>query len=473
MQQAYLLLYLVLFAWTVYTVARHGIGRAFALCLLPAVLLFNFAQAVQMPLLPNLKSLSIVMYGVCVGLILRPQELRKLRWNWIDTGMVLMLLPVFFTTLMNGGQPLRPGLPPEPASLKLAQRYAMEFGITWLFPYFMARLALQDADGRRIALKALCVLSIGIGLLAAVESSGLRPNGTARALYRLKLNTTTVGQESSMVFKRFGLARAIATAGQQIDLGNVGVLVGTMILVLIPATAASWTRPLHLGGILGAGAMVIGSVSMTSWVAMAVAFVCYFLFTRPGLGRYLVVPILLAQFAFMLAQSSSMLNADNPIDRPGTDVGDSRWIRVKIMQEAWPLVSTAGWLGHGYGADVSKVGIGSVDNSYLLFIIQIGWLGLALWVGLMLIVAVMGARAFGRVTTDSERLPLAAMLAGTLGITFAMYTVFFGFVYAILFACVLGMVSSMCQLLTRQRPAAVSLHGGMPPAYGVIAGGMR
>ena len=474
----YYLLYLVLLAGTVYTMQRHGFGRTFAWCLLPAVLLVNFSKSVTMPLLPNLTSVSIVFYGVMIGLIFRWRELGRLRWNAIDTCMTLILVPIFVTTFMNGAlDPASPINAPTllPGSLKLAQRYTMEFGVNWLFPYFMARMTLQDGAGRKAMLNVLCALSIFMALLTVVESSGLRPNITARTLYRFQLNTTSVGRPDSMVFKRFGLARAIATAGQQIDLGNVGVLVGTMILILIPATDSRWTSPLSVGGILGAGAMVVGSVSLTSWAGMVVAFGCYFLFTRPRLGRYFIVPILLAEFAFMLLQSYSMLNADLGERPEDGGAGDSKWIRVKIIQDAWPVASSAGLFGYGYGVDTRHIGIGSVDNSYLLFVLQVGWLGLLVWVLLLVVVIFKAAKAMSRVQTSTERLPLAAMTGGVLAITFSMYTVFFGFCYAILFGCVIGLLSSMSQMLAGQRAAAVSLHGGaMPHGFPVaMSGPMR
>lgn len=459
----HLVLYLAIFSWTVYVVYRHGIGPAFGLCLLPAVVLVHFAKGVPMPLLPNLSSLSMVFYGTIAGCVLRPQPL-NVRWNLIDTAMCLILIPIFFTTWMNGGQPVVIGGPPDPPSLKLAQRYVTETAVTFLFPYFMARVALQQIDGRKWTLRAACAVAIFVGFLSAVESSGVRPNITARTLGLLQWNTTTNARPASMVFKRFGLARAIATAGQQIDLGNVGVLVGTIILILVPATGAKWTSPLVVGGILGSGAMVVGSVSMTSWAAMVIAVVGYALFTRPQIGKYFVLPVLLACFGFMVYQSYTMISAEYVGDnRPGDAVGDSKYIRYKIMQDAWPIAQDAGFFGYGSGANVSKIGVGSVDNSYLLFVIQTGWLSLVLWVFLFFTIALKGAGALGRVNTPSEQWPLAAMLAGFLGIVFAMYTVFFGFCYAVLFAAVIGMISSMCQMLAGQRQAAVSLHGGMMP----------
>ncbi|MGC4031247.1 MAG: hypothetical protein QM754_05805 [Tepidisphaeraceae bacterium] len=468
----HLIWYAFLFAWTVYTMQRHGIGRTFGLCLIPAVLLFNFAQSINMPLLPNITSLNVVLYGTLAGLVFRPGELRKIRWNFLDTCVVLLVIPVFITTFMNGAQPSTPGGPPEPATLKLAQRYAMEFACAYLFPYFMARIALQDADARRVTLKVLCSLSIFIGVLTAVESSGFRPNVTARTLYQLKLNTTTVGRPSSMVFTRFGMARAIATAGQQIDLGNVGVLVGTMILVLIPATGASWISPLSVGGILGAGAMVFGSVSMTSWFGMGVAFLCYGLFTQRGFGKYFVLPILVLLFGFMVVQTNRMVNEPPVGDRPGTDVGDSTWIRTKIMQDAWPMATDAGAFGMGTGADVSKVGVGSVDNSFLLFMIQFGWVFVALWLLMLFVAAWKGTQLLSRASTTSERLPAAAMVAGVIAITASMYTVYYGFCYANLFTALIGMVAGMWQMMNAPRPAAVSLHGGVPP-HGYAMAGVR
>ncbi|MDB5326648.1 MAG: hypothetical protein JWM57_2217 [Phycisphaerales bacterium] len=449
-------LFLVLFIGAFQSMVRFGVGKTFAYWLLPAVMLFNFAKSLPMPGLPNITANNMVLYGVFCGLPFCWQELRKIRWNILDSASLLVLIPVAITTTMSTGD------------LKLGQRETMETACRWIFPYFMARIAIQDADSRRSILRSVCVMTAVLGLLTAIECK-LKPNMTAR--FFEKLQWSTVANDG--VLTRWGLARAMVTAGQPIDLGCLGVLAGTIILIMLPATGTSWKKPLPLAGILGCGAMVFGSVSNTAWGAMVIAFLGFYLLTRPNLGKLLALPVLLLMLGTMLYLSNGMLNEPYNQERPEGALASSRWIRVKIMQDAWPQASTAGWFGWGAALDTTAIGIGSVDNSYLLFVLQTGWFSLTVWVLMLLIMAIKGSVALARAGPISERAPVAAALSGLLAIVFAMYTVFFGFTYAVMFHIILGMLSTMTQMLARPRMAGVTMQGGMPPhGYAMMQSGM-
>ena len=451
-----LALYAVLIGASMYLVATKGLARAFAWVYVPAILLVNFATSKQMPAIPNLATPTAVGYGCVLGLVLRPSELKKIRWIGLDTMMVLMVIPTFLSTLST-------------VDAWNAYRESMEVAFRWLLPYFFARISLQDADGRRQLLKALAICTVIIGMLAAWEAR-IEPNKTARILSKLQWDKTS----NVEVMYRFGLARAIATAGQPIDLGNCGVLAGTMILVLIPATGMKWNRPVPLIGILGAGAMVFCCVSFTAWIAMFIAFVLYFTFSRPTLGKWIILPTLACEMAGMLLLSYHWLHKVIPDQRPEDPIEASAWIRVRIIQDAWTQCLTSGWFGYAKTLDVTKIGVGSVDNSYLLFIMTTGWFSLAMWAVFMFVVVGTGAIAMKHARTASERLPLAAAIGGTMAVFFAMYTVFFGFAYSILICIVWGFIGTMYQMLVKPRPATAAVPGGYAPqGFPVMMGGAR
>jgi len=446
----------VLFAFlilgTFYTMYRHGFGRAFAWFYLPAILLVNYAKAMNLSGIPNLATPTAVGYGLLMGVFFRWHELRRIRWNLLDTMMVLLLIPQFLSVL---------------ATLDAwnAYRETAEMAFRWLVPYFVARYALQEPEGRRATLRSLAVCAVIIGLCSAWEAR-LEPNKTARILHKLQWDETS----NVMVMYRFGLARAIATAGQPIDLGNTGLIVGAMILILVPATGTSWRSPMAIAGILGAGAMVFFCVSFTAWFSMVLAFLFYFLLSRPGLGKYLVVPILLIEITGMVGISYKWLHTPISEERPEDQLEASKWIRTRIIQDAWSKCIDSGWFGFGKSLDTSDIAVGSVDNSYLLFIMRTGWFSLGAFVVFMLVVAAKGAAALGRAQTASERYPAAAAVAGCLAIFFAMYTVFFGFGYAILFCCLVGMLSTMSEMLAARAPAMTIGYAGAP-TYGTPVGG--
>lgn len=455
-------LYAAIFFFTFYTCYRFGIGRAFAWCMLPVILLVNFAKGGSMPLLPNLNSLNMVLYGVLAALPMRWNDLRVIKWGWLDTVMFLMATPIFITIFITSFDP--------PNDLKLAWRESMEFSCRWLFPYLMAKIALQNAEDRDWALKVLCGLAIVLGLFLAPIEMTFLPNLSARFLERLNWDMTS----NDGILKRWGLARAMITMGQPIDLGNVGVMVGTFILVLTPATGRKWRQPLPFFGVLGAGALVFASISLTAWTATVMCFACYFLLSRASIGKFLVIPILIVEIIALIGITHKLLNADlgpKPVDDPAAS---SAWIRTKIMQDAYPQASTAGVFGYGLRFDADDIGIGSVDNAYLLTLMKTGWYSLILWFVLIVTVAVKGTMALARAQTPSERLPVAAAMSGFLAMVFAMFTVYFGFSYANMWCVLLGMISAMSQMLAaRNQTAAVSLHGGYMPHGYAMAGGMR
>ncbi|HEY0008695.1 MAG TPA: hypothetical protein VGB55_08230, partial [Tepidisphaeraceae bacterium] len=116
--------------------------------------------------------------------------------------------------------------------------------------------------------------------------------------------------------------------------------------------------------------------------------------------------------------------------------------------------------------------------AYILFILQNGWIHLAMWIILALVVGYKGIQLLGKANTPSERIPVAAALAGTIAIFFAMYTVFYGFVYAVLFCVMIGMLGTMTQLFSQRYASAVPVAGARgfaPVSHGALAhaGGRR
>lgn len=453
-----LAMYALMFVASFFLVWRYGVGRMFAYVYLPGLLfLFNIPAKKVIPALPFLTTSTAIGYGSIIGLMLRPDQLRLIRWNVIDTFMVIMVLPVYLAILNSDG-------PWE------AYRDATDYCFVWLLPYFFARIALQDADARPRMLKVLCVSAMIIMLMAAYEAR-LMPNAMPRYLIRFGLTRIL----SQQVLYRWGLARAMATMAQPIDLGNVGVLVGGMILLLTPAAGKKWNHPLPLLGLCAAGGMVFGSVSITAWGALVVALVLYTLFSRPRIGPMLVVPVLAVMAIGMVLFTAHALNVtlgEKPVDDPA---GASQWIRLKIIQDSWPNCSTAGWVGYGSKLDTTNIGVGSVDNAYLLFIMSEGWIALVGWIILAFILAFRGAAALKNARTASERLPVAAGIAGIFAMFYAMYTVFYGFVYATTLCVVFGMLSTMVQMLTtRPKPAPGTFQQaiplGAPPLGGPIGG---
>lgn len=450
-----------IFIWTLFVTLRWGLSRTLAYAYLPAMLFFFLVPPVSLPGIPNLTSATAVGYAASAALLVRYRDLKVIKFNAIDALVLLMLIPPAISVGINTG-----------AWDSISQTGELFF--RWILPYFLARVALPDPVARRHTLWVLCICAILIGFMAAYEAR-LSPYFVSRQLKARGLSAIIGNQQ---VLYRYGLARALVTMGQPIDLGVCGVLVGTMILILTPASGYRIWNRLPLIGLCGAGGMVLFSVSFTAWVAMVVAFGAYAVLSWRKWGAYLTVPMMLALMGSMVYLTDVLLNEQVPYNRPEGDPAElSKWIRVRIVQDSWPIVMESGWFGLGrYGVPVESIGVGSVDNAYLLFIMLNGWTYLVLWGVLALVIAIKGARALSRAAdVPTMRYPMAAALAGTMAVFFAMYTVYYGFVYAVLLCVVFGMLASMTQLFAAYSRATV-LPGPQPvmpihlgtPAAGTI-----
>ncbi len=448
---------LAIFLTALYVALRYGIARTFTYVYVPALLLLFLIPKWDLPGIPNLITPSAVGYAVLLAVPFRWQEFTRIRLNFLDVLIVLMMMPPTLSVFLND-------------SLWDAISRSGDLFFRWVLPYFMGRIAFQDFDARRRLLPVLCTCAIIIGSFAAVEAR-LRPYFVARTMKQVGLANAPVAQ----VFWRFGLARAQVTLGHPIDLGVCGVIVGSMIILLTPITGRKWNELLPLAGVIASGAMVVGAVSFTGFSALLAAFACFFAFRMPRAGPKLVLPAILALGFTITAIMTSMLTAELS-DRPEDKLDESIWIRMKLLQEGWETATNAGLVGQGQYLDTAGIGTGSIDNSYLLFVMQYGWLHLAFWIILALSIGYIGGRTLSLTRTTSERIPVAAACAGLIAVFASMYTVFYGFAYALLFLVLVGFLSSMWQIFsTTARAQAVMPHGFQPvmPPPGAMPRGLR
>lgn len=458
-------LLLVIFLATTLMTLTKGIGQTFVCLFVPVMLFLNLLVPVNLPGIPDLSTETALGYGVMAGCLLalpaRWKEISQLRLNLLDIFILLMMIPPGISVFIND-------------SIWDAISKTGQLFFRWVMPYFLARVAFLNQDARRALLPVLCVSVMVLGFFAAVEAR-LMPYFITRAMEQLNLAKVA----NSQVFYRFGLMRAQTSLGHPIDLGNMGVILGGLIIVLTPIAARRFTHPLVVGGILGAGAMVVGSVSFTGLTAMAAAFFFLFLFSRPRYGAKLVLPAVIGLICFVGLVMSNMLTKPIPEERPTDPLEASVWIRIRIIQEGWEKAINAGLFGEGQYISTEGIGTGSIDNAYILFVMQYGWGYLVLWIVFAILIGWYAGRTLQRTRLPSERFPVAALSACLCAIFLAMYTVYFGFVYAVFFLILVGILSTMYQIFSVLGPGYAPVSSISPvrtlvssgPSYRPLPGG--
>jgi hypothetical protein len=439
---------------------NRGAAITFALLYLPVLLLFSSVRRIGLPGLPDMSSTYAIIYGILAALVLKGGEPMPIKWNIVDTLMITMVgvmvigaiqTDKLWTGVNTGGEQF--------------------FGI--LAPYFLARMAFQSSEARRIALRSCIIAAFVIAFFALIEVR-LRPYFYSRLLKPIGLFTAT----NTMVLHRFGLMRALTTFNHPIDMGNACLLLTGLILIFATTTQVglknNWVR-LGLCAALGSA---FCSLSFTAFMGLFTAIglftmFWYFKFSMRVLPL-VYIGLLLGGLAATVYMNKMKLAQEVPED---SSLNSSLWMRATIVQNCWPFCADAGAFGWGKKIKKEDLDLDSVDNSYLLFVMRRGWLFFAAFMVIPLALTWRGAKAYGRTWSPAQRIPLIAGITTVLAIMVAMFTVWFGFVYSVLWVITMGLVGSIIdKILAAQTVPAYAPRQQMAMGYAqpsmVPAGGM-
>ena len=336
-----------------------------------------------------------------------------------------------------------------------------------------------------MSLRSAQVLAAMVVIIApfALWETRMDPTFYARKIMK-PFGLTTV--DWVLVLKRWGYHRAQASFSHPIDLGIGGAICACLLVVLATTSGRRLTTPWVTAGTGACAVMTLCSLSFTSFVAVAAIGAIFLAARATRLMSLLLLPMSVGVIVAYVMFTAYLVAT--PTERPETEdaAHSSFYMRHVIVQRTWPDARDAGWFGHGPLWKVESTGLFSLDNAYLLFIIQKGWVYFVGFLLLLTAVNIYGGIAVGLVKNGTARTPVAAGVAGLIGTMLGMYTVFFGFVYARLFIILLGLTVTMCQhVFERSRagaferqpeaagPAAPTRRPAPPPRGMVVPMGAR
>src|SRR5581483_10484415 len=116
----------------------------------------------------------------------------------------------------------------------------------------------------------------------------------------------------------------------------------------------------------------------------------------------------------------------------GQTAQDSMFVRAMIIQKSMPFAENTGLFGWGNTIRHSQLALESVDNSYMLFTMRRGFVFLSLFLMIPVVTALRAMKCFKRCKSEMQALPLAVGVSVILGIMAAMFTVWFGFAYSVM-----------------------------------------
>jgi hypothetical protein len=412
------------------TIAR-GPLIAFILVSLPCIFLLPEVPKIDIQLLPDPGAAFGAMYGILIGTLVRGGEPWTIHWNSIDTLVILIAVAKVINSVLT-----------EYVYTGVSSSGAMFLG--WVGPYFLARLAFQSVPARRQALKVV-IFSIAVIAFFTLIETRLYPHFYRQQIHRL-LGLPPLDQ---LAYLRYGFFRADGPFSHPIYLGNACIgLIG--LTAILAATTPGGSRRWWVGGaILAAVFSVATSISYGSYLGLTATVLFYLSMRYWGWVRrnlrWLAIGAVACGFALTLAlrMVSPVVNDSMP------DTERSFRIRVLIIRHSWDFVESAGLFGHGIWIDPTVLQLESVDNSYLLWAMREGWVYLALWLLIPIVLGARASRAFRRTQDPRQREPLVRGLACIFGVMVAMYTVWADWDYVTIWTVLLGFTVSLAECYDR------------------------
>lgn len=401
---------------------------AFMTIYLPAQLLVSSVPAIPIAFWAHISAPHAAIYGCFVGTALAGRRFPSLRLCLLDG----VIVAFYFVVVFSAGY-----VETFHAALNVADNQLME----WVMPYFVARMGFQSEAARSAALRAIFPCLLFLGFFGFIETR-LQPYYLSRTLQNFDLFSGV----NDMVYHRFGFMRAQLTFGHPIDLGNVAlILVGMVPLLAMTTKWGLRNRRVQVAWAISFFLLVI-SISFTGYFGLLAMLAMFAFLKSIKIARYHLAGMAVLIIGAVFIYSTIVLSQTMPPrPAPGDIFASSLWIRKLIIHRGWDMARGSGLLGFGKYIDTTELKLSSVDNAYLLMVLTRGWLTLGIFLLIPVTLGLRVSHAMRSAASQAEVNVLLLAAATVTGIMIAMYTVWFGFVYANLFLVLIGFCATLAE----------------------------
>lgn len=430
-----------------------GLAVAFMCAYIPCEIGFSTTPGIPIAFWPHIAVPHAAIYGLLLGSLLSGRKWPRIRPGLID----LVVLCVLLSMAASAG-----AQKDLHAFFNVFDNQLMDL----FLPYLLARLSFSDERARSAGLRVLIICIFILSFFGFIETR-LNPYLVSHFLKDMGL---WVGL-NSMVYHRFGFMRAMLAFGHPIDLGNVALMwIGIVPILALTSEIGMRKWYVQLAWVCTFFLLVI-AISFTAYFGLLALTGMYLglKYIRPL--RYHLALIAMIGIAGVAIYTSVVLSKKLPDRPPSNDIfAGSLWIRQVIVHRGWAMAKTAGWFGYGQSLDLKVLGLDSVDNSYILMILNYGWLTLSLFLLIPIVLGIRTSRALRRAGNEMEAHPLIIAAATMTGIMISMYTVYFGFVYANIFMLLVAFSATLAEFFLVPRAALAAEPGWEGPAEVGISG---
>ena len=424
----------VIFLFAVAATLSWGAGTALAVVYLPVLILLNMLRELALPGVPDIGAGSAVIYGIMLASGPRIGESMGIRLNLVDLLILALTGSAMITSMIT-------------EHLYTAVSTAGSYFLTFVGPYFLARVAFSSAKNRERALWGI-LFCVPLLVLFAMIEVRFWPHFYMDLLSRFKIYQ----EATDVAMRRYGLFRAQVSFAHPIDFGNASVILLGMLYALAGSTRVGLKNMYVRCALLGMLFCALTSLSFTSYIALAALGSIFFVMRWFKLARSMLVAGVILGIVGGVMVTGWFMTVDSTSREGAGALEGSVRNRALIIQSSLEKVKSAGPFGFGSNLSQEELGIESVDNTYLLLIMRQGWVYMAMWLAIPLVLAWRGGRALKRCVNDNEMRPVVGALATIFAMMVAMYTVWFGFTYALLWMVALGLTVTLMDICLERTP---------------------
>ncbi|GAB6407934.1 O-antigen ligase family protein [Pseudomonas sp. MHK4] len=335
-------------------------------------------------------------------------------------------------------------------------RQSLYLFVDVFLPYYVASRALKNVSDFKDALLGFLLAAMVLSLIGLFEYS------RRWLLYNALTDAMGVQWEISSYLSRGGSLRASVTTGQAIALGYVIAVAIGFYLFLQESVRSKLQR--RLGALLLAGGL-FAPLSRGPWIGAAVIIVMYI-----GTGRYAVRRLMLLGLAAVLALPLLAIvpGGQKILDLLpfiGSVETENITYRQRLIDNSLIVIQRNPWLGSFDYRSTPEMqsltqgqGIIDIVNSYIAIALQMGLIGLTLFVAFFATI-VLGIRkamhSFPNPDDESRRLG-RTLLATLAGILVTIITVSSITVIPVVYWSVAGLGVSYAQMARRLKRAETS-----------------
>lgn len=439
-------LLLVLVVWTLYLAATGGphkalwVGWMSVLMLAPTWMVKTFGSL-------EMDMRSGVAVAVLAGFLFFQKENLKIRWLWLDA-LLLLLVATQVASGFGAGE-IRPLTIPE-----IMRR--------WLPAYVMGRLFFQSADDLDRVLPIASKLVLILSLYAIGE-----------ALLKFNLINEILGKQFAVLEAGEGYRWGIKRAQGPL---NHPIFFGMMLVMLFPWAVEAGRRARRKIGPrwwLSLPLLALGATFCTAsrGAIIAAVFTVYvtLFFRRPKLRIVMILLLILGGAGAYYGKQAMMQTlsemAGESKEAARTIVIDGEEVeytgtkhRLLLYRAYGKAIRQAGPFGYGIrmqGVPIEKhlaYRFSSIDNHYLLFLLQYGYMGIGLFVA-----ATLCALAYLAVAAWDPKRPQSgfagALFGSLLAVALLLQTVWFASDFAVVWLFCAGLAGSLHSLPRTAAPA--------------------